>query len=362
MRKAVFLLLLVLMVYVAGIYGSTPLMVLAAAETVTLAVMFGLSRYLTGKLTVRAPALSGYAVKGETFFFEPEAENRGRFPVAKFRLQVEKGYENSEPEGTELIYGSCSRGEQRLSLEVQAGYCGRIMLHIREIRVYDYLSVFSSGKKADVRWTAAVFPAERSMKITFSGRTAQQYAREQEVSSRQGQAFDEVRQIREYRAGDPLRHIHWNQTARSGVLWVKEYEGEQRSAVTLFLDWKNPGIKKGPEKTREQMDTFYEVLSAMTAGLLKETGMVRVLWCDPYSGKLSDMVLTGPGQRRELLMRLYQIRFPSDADPGVNGRTGIKEGGLCLDTDLVWSKEGTVIWRFSRERLDEDISLRQYVI
>ena len=104
MRKAVFLLLLVLMVYVAGIYGSTPLMVLAAAETVTLAVMFGLSRYLTGKLTVRAPALSGYAVKGETFFFEPEAENRGRFPVAKFRLQVEKGYENSEPEGTELIY------------------------------------------------------------------------------------------------------------------------------------------------------------------------------------------------------------------------------------------------------------------
>ena len=34
MRKAVFLLLPVLMVYVAGIYGSTPLMVLAAAETV----------------------------------------------------------------------------------------------------------------------------------------------------------------------------------------------------------------------------------------------------------------------------------------------------------------------------------------
>lgn len=33
-----------------------------------------------------------------------------------------------------------------------------------------------------------------------------------------GSAYDEIRRIREYRPGDLQRHIHWNQTARSGQL------------------------------------------------------------------------------------------------------------------------------------------------
>ncbi len=42
--------------------------------------------------------------------------------------------------------------------------------------------------------------------------------------------------VREYRPGDPPRHVHWRTTARAGRLIVKEFAEEQQPALTLALD------------------------------------------------------------------------------------------------------------------------------
>lgn len=42
--------------------------------------------------------------------------------------------------------------------------------------------------------------------------------------------------VRDYRSGDPLRHVHWRTTARAGRLIVKEFADEQQPAFTLALD------------------------------------------------------------------------------------------------------------------------------
>lgn len=56
----------------------------------------------------------------------------------------------------------------------------------------------------------------------------------QEVSSKgDGTEFYGVR---EYRAGDPLRHVHWKTTARRGELAVREFEREVGAPLVLLLD------------------------------------------------------------------------------------------------------------------------------
>src|SRR3989442_11720032 len=42
--------------------------------------------------------------------------------------------------------------------------------------------------------------------------------------------------VREFRAGDSLRHVHWRSTARRGTLVVREFEHEAADAVALLID------------------------------------------------------------------------------------------------------------------------------
>jgi uncharacterized protein (DUF58 family) len=42
--------------------------------------------------------------------------------------------------------------------------------------------------------------------------------------------------VREYRRGDPLRHIHWKSTSKTGKLIVKEFQNEYFVRQALILD------------------------------------------------------------------------------------------------------------------------------
>lgn len=49
------------------------------------------------------------------------------------------------------------------------------------------------------------------------------------------QGSDVVRGVRDHRAGDPLRRVHWPTTARTGRLIVKELEEPRRAHATVLL-------------------------------------------------------------------------------------------------------------------------------
>ncbi|MFT5393198.1 MAG: hypothetical protein ACI8PT_003398 [Gammaproteobacteria bacterium] len=47
---------------------------------------------------------------------------------------------------------------------------------------------------------------------------------------------EELRGLREYRSGDPLRYVDWRATARLGEPMVKEFHDEHTGGVTVYLD------------------------------------------------------------------------------------------------------------------------------
>jgi len=46
--------------------------------------------------------------------------------------------------------------------------------------------------------------------------------------------------VREYRVGDPTRHIHWPSTAHAGVLMVREFEQEQTQRLAIVVVRRHP--------------------------------------------------------------------------------------------------------------------------
>lgn len=64
----------------------------------------------------------------------------------------------------------------------------------------------------------------------------------------------EPRGIREYVQGDSMRYVHWRSTARTGTLWVKEFETGSHSAVAFFLQRsRGSDVGIGADTTLEQM-------------------------------------------------------------------------------------------------------------
>lgn len=56
-----------------------------------------------------------------------------------------------------------------------------------------------------------------------------------EYSSKKGAGIDYYG-VREFRSGDPLRHVHWKTTARRGELVVREFEQETGTPLVVLID------------------------------------------------------------------------------------------------------------------------------
>ena len=65
-----------------------------------------------------------------------------------------------------------------------------------------------------------------------------------------GSGGDQVRGVRDYTPGDPLRHVHWPATARRGAVVVKEFEQPERPRLEIVLDLR--GSVEAAENTAER--------------------------------------------------------------------------------------------------------------
>lgn len=267
---------------------------------------------------------------------------------------------------TKYIDGSCGQGESTVQMEVTGRYCGIMTLHMVRLRVYDYLSLFSCARKMDGTVEVAVYPQEKALQLELSSLgEGEEGLLQERISNLGGEIGGEVRQLREYQSGDSSRYIHWNQTARTGQLWVKEYEREADSCIRLFLDME--GMEEADEA---EADAFYELVSALVLGLLKQTASVLVGWHDG-AGRMADMEVGNGEQRRELLLCLYRRWLPGLGDTAQtvwgpekawepeNGSSG---GILKLDMRLRLYRNDTLLYTFSADNLEEQITGGKYVL
>ena len=74
--------------------------------------------------------------------------------------------------------------------------------------------------------------------------------------------------VREYRQGDPLRHVDWRATARSTLLLVKEYEPTAALQMAVFADIRIPPGSGGPEG-KEAVEFVVSVTASIVADLVR---------------------------------------------------------------------------------------------
>ena len=203
------------------------------------------------------------------------------------------------------------------------------------------MNIFAAPKKASAEALIAVYPKEREMKISFAPEYGSGGFAER-VGARGGGEDSEIRQLREYERGDSARLIHKNLSARMGEPWVKELEKQADYIINLNLD-----LSGAAEAGPDGLDVFYEVLSALCAGLLKGAAAVNVSFS--VKGAARSRAVRGADDMRGLLLELYKT------EPEAFSETGALTDGLTLSADSVLSRGGERIMKFTAENLDEEL-------
>lgn len=127
-----------------------------------------------------------------------------------------------------------------------------------------------------------------------------------------GMSFAEVR---EYRAGDDVRDIDWNVTARSRKPHIKVYEEERELTMMLMVDVSGSGCFGSGERTKRNIITEIAAVLAFSAA---QTG--DKVGCILFSDKVEKFIPPKKGRSHLLMI----IRTLIDFVPESNG-TAISE-------------------------------------
>ena len=167
----------------------------------------------------------------------PEEIYAGRATVVGARLANRKRWLPSysvalETEGRRLYVDRLAAGEERLvTWETRFDARGRRRLPGLRVTTRFPFGLFVKAGRVALDDEVVVFPAVRPLDAAWRRRLVGGGARPQR---RRGRGHD-LYNLRDYRAGDDPRLIHWRSTAKSGGLVVRELEAETALDTRIVL-------------------------------------------------------------------------------------------------------------------------------
>ena len=358
MRRFLFLLLILGTWYLAGLFRSQALMYLAFAELLLFAGSF-LVLIVTSLLEdIRFTAEGIGARKGRNVNVQVKVRNKGILPSGRIEVTCDK--EDTSGRITELetrVLQTDGREEILLDYGIDASSCGILQCRIRGVKIYDWLLLFRLGIRPKQK-TEDVFvlPPVRRAQIAFSASRLLTEEEEEQASRRDAPLSDRY-ELKEYQDGQPLRNINWNISARTDEIWYRRYEEENLHIPAISLC----PIAEVPIDLR---GIWYEVLYAIVMGLLELRADVRI---HPGSaaGRKNPVRIGSMEQLDRFMIRLYQEGRAAGIrrrPPSTLKADEMAVGEFYFDRDLSLHYKGRMLFSFSREHYEEEITSRRIVV
>ena len=127
-----------------------------------------------------------------------------------------------------------------------------------------------------------------------------------------GMSFSEVR---EYRAGDDVRDIDWNVTARSSKPHIKIYEEERELTMMLMVDVSGSRLFGSTERTKKNLMTEIAAVLAFSAAQNNDK-----VGCIFFSDRIEKFIPAAKGKSHILMIIRELIKFEPESQ-----RTSISE-------------------------------------
>ena len=189
--------------------GFSWILLLAVVFLPWLSLLLGLPAMVTAKAALRGPEQVQLGTPVRTAM-----QVQSVFPVPRVSCR--------------LHLHNLLTGERYVGLpgeQVPTGKCGCMVLSCEKVYIYDYLGLFRRKLKDAEACALYIFPKPVQAKLPVAQSDGLVHA----WRPKPGGGFSENRELRLYRPGDNLRHIHWKLTAKVGKpIYAEPIEPVQR--------------------------------------------------------------------------------------------------------------------------------------
>ncbi len=148
------------------------------------------------------------------------------------------------------------------------------------------------------------------------------------VETRRAGVEGDTTGVRAYRRGDPMRWIHWPQTARQDRFMVREFQAVGSSRWEIVLDC-DPRTHVGDEH-EGSFEWAVRIAASLAIGWL-DCGSEVALRAGPTRIRMAG----GHRQRKFILDALSRVRLSTD---GVGAETNPTPTTIFIGTDLGWTR------------------------
>ena len=356
MRFFIFLSIAAVTFYFAGMYKKLALLVIFAAEILLLAVMFITSIVLSRKISISFKCGSISAIRGLEQSIFINVVNKGVAPLSKIKIKIKVRYDGEKSVSKKLFFGALPKSETDISFIVTAPYCGIASASFSRIYPYDFLSLFRFSKKSKQSLEIITLPDTEPTNVANLSILSTDSIENYELPYDTSGSSSEIRHLREYRSGDQIKHIHWNQTARMQQVYVKEFEQESGGSINFYLN-----LSTHSRITPERKTAFYEVFYSIVLGLLKRLRYVNLMCRDFINNKDLSVTIGNTDELNEAMSELYKLSIKKlkkkESDIYVFS-TGI----MLLDFDLNWYYDRKLIFKFTLDSYANDISSQSFYL
>ncbi len=345
MKRALLFFLTLLIWFLAGLYRSPVLMALALAQLLLYGGMGLLSCCLKRRISAGFVQKFTFLSKdhlGEHILW---IENRGKIPAgpAEILLYIQAPG-GSRTKQKLLIPALDSNARHEAALPLDKPRCGIYTLERGVLRVWDYLRLFRREKRLAGEAQIAVLPSNsRQIMMLPPDHTENQRGDGFVFPPFSGNNRDEIRQLREYRPGDPSRFIHWKLSARLDEFLVREYAREQEAEIPLYLQM---SFDKIQPQVRE---AFYEILYGLLLGMRENGSRAAVCWREK-NNRTRQIAVDSLSSCAELFVRLYQ------SEQELDNTEEPESAGLRFGTDLRLMDGDRLLFQFSAEQYQEEVN------
>ena len=265
--------------------NETVTLALLLAMIILPAVSIGLLALSGKNLTVR---MGDSPVVGERPTMRLTIENPGIMPVANAELEVVcENLRTGETDSTVIQVSPGPKSKKEIDFEVLSGHAGRYRVNVTDAVMWDPLMLAKKDVKCEDSKFITVMPELFETHLTYASDAAL-LENDRSAESRRGLDPGDVRGIREYVPGDPVRNIHWKLSEKLDKMLVKELGTPITDQLLVILG--SAGERSSDPEALEAIASVY--VSLLNTLRLDSTSLTAA-WTDAITGqavfkKISD--------------------------------------------------------------------------
>lgn len=194
----------------------------------------------------------------------------------------------------------------RLLLNINSEHVGILNVNIKRINIYDFFMIFCGRKKIQKQKDIIVMP---KMVLADDDRRGNSNYQKNGVSEEYVFSYEpddntEVIDLRQYRHGDAINHIHWNLSSVSDEYIVKQYGSSVKDKNIIVADI----IPIEKEEDRYLLDKIYCALYSV-GNVFAENGILAefAVW-NEESGQLQELVFDDIASLNGAICNLMKVR------------------------------------------------------